>query len=359
MDFIDHLRALGEKVLRLKDQITTEEATKNAFIMPFINALGYDVFNPTEVIPEFVADLGIKKGEKVDYCILKDGKPIIIVECKHWGEDLNIHNSQLHRYFHVTQARFGLLTNGIIYRFYTDLEEKNKMDDKPFLEFVITDIKENLIPEIKKFQKASFNVEEILSSASELKYAKEIRNILSNQLANPTEDFVKYFTNQVYQGRLTAKTLEQFTPIVKRSFTNFVSDLISDRLKNALENEKRAGDPDPIADAIIDVKEELKQNVTTELELEAFFVVKSILRNKIRSQRIGYRDNLNYLSVILDDSIRKPICRLWLNGHKKYLGTFDESGKEVRNSIETLEDIYTYSELLSKTALKYEEKVSV
>ena len=133
MDFKDEIKQFGDRVEKLKNQITTEEATKNAFIMPFINALGYDVFNPMEVVPEFIADIGIKKGEKVDYAIMRDGQPTILVECKHWAESLEVHNSQLFRYFHTTKARFGLLSNGIIYRFYTDLVEKNKMDEKPFL----------------------------------------------------------------------------------------------------------------------------------------------------------------------------------------------------------------------------------
>jgi hypothetical protein len=176
MDFIDVIKALGEKVNRLKDSILTEEATKNAFVMPFIAALGYDVFNPFEVIPEFVADLGIKKGEKVDYCIQKDNQPIIIVECKHWKEGLDVHNSQLHRYFHVTTTRFGILTNGIIYRFYTDLVEPNKMDDKPFWEINISDMSEANVMELKKFHKTGFDVSQILSTASELKYTREMAN---------------------------------------------------------------------------------------------------------------------------------------------------------------------------------------
>lgn len=185
MDFIDVIKALSEKVARMKDSILTEEATKNAFIMPFINALGYDVFNPHEVIPEFIADLGIKKGEKVDYCIQKDDKPCIIIECKHWSEKLDPHNSQLFRYFHVTTTRFAILTNGILYRFYTDLVEPNKMDEKPFWEFNITEINENAVAELKKFTKSAFNVDQILSTASELKFTKGVKDILAPQLEYP------------------------------------------------------------------------------------------------------------------------------------------------------------------------------
>ena len=151
MDFKDEIKRFGDKVEKLKTQIQTEEATKNAFIMPFIKVLGYDVFDPFEVMPEFIADIGIKKGEKVDYAILKEGQPSVLIECKHWGENLDPHNSQLFRYFHTTAAKFGLLSNGIIYRFYTDLVEPNKMDEKPFFEFNVTDIKDNQIEELKKF----------------------------------------------------------------------------------------------------------------------------------------------------------------------------------------------------------------
>ena len=173
MDFKDAIKQLADRVGKLKDNIQTEEATKNAFIMPFINALGYDVFNPLEVLPEMTCDIGTKKGEKIDYAIMKDDQPILLIECKHWKQDLNLHDNQLLRYFNVSKAKFGLLTNGIIYRFYTDLKEPNIMDDKPFLEVDITDLRDNQIEELKKFHKSYFDVDNILNSASELKYMKE------------------------------------------------------------------------------------------------------------------------------------------------------------------------------------------
>jgi hypothetical protein len=125
--------------------IQTEEATKNAFILPFIGILGYDVFDPSEVVPEFTADVGTKKGEKVDYAIIRDKKVIMLFECKACDANLDeSHASQLYRYFSVTESRIGVLTNGILYRFYTDLEEPNKMDSKPFMELNIIEIQEPL-----------------------------------------------------------------------------------------------------------------------------------------------------------------------------------------------------------------------
>ena len=208
MDFKDQIKQLSERVEKLCDSLQTEEATKNALIMPFIQAMGYDVFNPMEVMPEFTCDIGTKKGEKIDYAIFKDGQPIILVECKHWKQPLTLHDNQLLRYFHVSPAKFGILTNGVQYRFYTDLATPNKMDEVPFLEVDITDIRSNQIEELKKFHKAGFNVDNILSSASELKYSGELRGLLSKEFANPSPDFVRLFAKQVYDGTITQKVLD-------------------------------------------------------------------------------------------------------------------------------------------------------
>lgn len=347
MDFKDQIKQLGERVTRLKDQIQTEEATKNAFIMPFIQALGYDIFNPMEVVPEFTADLGIKKGEKVDYAIMKDGQPIILIECKWWGENLDVHNSQLFRYFHTTKSKFGLLTNGIQFRFYTDLMEVNKMDEKPFLEFDFTNMKDQLVSELKKFHKSYFDLSSIVNSASELKYSNEIKNIMTNELNEPSPNFVKFFVRQVYAGQATEKVMIQFTEIVKKSLNQLISDMISDRLKAALEKEvvKDAEQSALVKDQSKD--DEIKIE-TTEEELEGFFVVKSILRTKVDSKRICYRDFQNFFSVLLDDTIRQTICRLWFNGEKKYIGFMDENKKETKFEISKLDDIYNYSEQLIK-----------
>lgn len=358
MDFIDVIRALGEKVSRMKDTIQTEEATKTAFVMPFIAALGYDVFNPMEVIPEFIADLGIKKGEKVDYCIQKDGQPIIIVECKHWKEELNVHNSQLHRYFHVCSTRFGILTNGIVYRFYTDLEEANKMDNKPFWEFNISDMNEAAVFELKKYQKNTFNVDQIVSAATELMYTREIKKIIGSEFSSPSEPFVRFFAKQIYSGVLTAKMMEQFTPMVKKSLGQYVSDQISDRLKTALSNETEASkveqDPAPQAPSV--PADDTKTDFT-ELEQEAFYIVKSILRTKVDGSRIFHRDTVRYLNILLDDSNRKTICRLYLNTSKKYLALFDEKNKENRIEISSIDSIYDYSDQLIDSLMRFEQPI--
>jgi hypothetical protein len=353
MDFKDQIRILGERVSKLKDQIQTEEATKNAFIMPFLQALGYDVFNPFEVVPEFISDIGLKKGEKIDYAIFKEGKPTILIECKHWAQNLSIHDGQLLRYFHVSKARFGLLTNGVIYRFYTDLVAPNKMDEKPFLEFNITELKDNQIEELKKFHKSYFDIDNIVNTAAELKYTMELKSLIQQEFNNPTPELVKHFSRQVYPSVITAKVLEQFTNLTKKSFQQVISDLITDRLKSALNKENEA-EKDANGSTEM-IPEPVSKIVTTEEEIESYMIVKSILREKIPFARITYRDGQSYFSILLDDNNRKPICKFYLNGVKKYIGIFDEQRKEIKNEFSSLDDIYQYSATLFKTIEFYDK----
>lgn len=352
MDFKDSIYQLSSRVEKLKDSICTEEATKNAFIMPFINSLGYDVFNPLEVVPEMTCDIGTKKGEKVDYAIMKDGSPILLIECKHWNQNLTLNDNQLLRYFHVSKAKFGLLTNGIIYKFYTDLIEPNIMDKKPFLEIDITDIKDNQIEELKKFHKSYFDIDKILSSASELKYTGELKTLLAAEFASPSPELVKYFAKQVYDGIITAKLLEEFTDLTKRSFTSYVNDLISERLKSAMQTEEIETKDIPA------ISEELEENkiITTEEEIESYMIVKAILRSVTNVSRIVYRDAQSYFAILFDNNNRKPICRMYFNGNKKYIATFDENKKETKNEISSLDDIYKYSKELIDIISFYDKK---
>lgn len=355
MDFKDHIKSLGDRVTKLKAQVNTEEATKNAFIMPFIKELGYDVFNPFEVTPELVADIGIKQGEKIDYAIMQNGEPIILIECKHHAAPLNVNNaSQLFRYFHTTKAKFSILTNGIQYKFYTDLVEPNKMDEKPFFSFDITDIKDNQIEELKKFHKAYYDFENIVNTASDLKYTNELKKLINAEFAAPSTDFVKHFARQVYPSVITAKVLEQFTNLTKISLNQYVSDIITERLKSALTKENEVIKEQ---DAAL-VHEPAPQNqiVTTEEELEGFMIVKTILRQKVSVNRIAYRDALSYFAILLDDNNRKTLCRLYFNGTKKYMVTLNEQRKEIRHDLTSLDDIFNYAEALLKVLENYEKE---
>ena len=347
MDLKDHLKQINDKINKFKDSTQTEEATKNAFIMPFINALGYDIFNPQEVVPEFVADIGSKKGEKVDYAILKNNDPIILIECKHWKEDLDIHSTQLLRYFNTTKAKFAILTNGINYRFYTDLEAPNKMDEKPFLDINILELKDTQIEELKKFHKSYFDIDNIINTASTLKYSNEIKVLLSNEFKQPTEDFIKFFIKNVYSGMATKKVINQFTEIVKISCQQFLSDLITERLKTALDKEKET-EPKIAGDQLKD-----SAIATTAEEIESYYVIKTILRQEIESNRIYYRDFQKFFSILIDDSVRNTVCRLYLSGSVKQIVFIDENKNEIKYQINSVDDIFQYSEQLRKIAKSF------
>ena len=356
MDFADRIRELANRIPLQLQHIRTEEATKNALVMPFISTLGYNVFDPMEVTPELDADVGVKKGEKVDYAILKDGKPIILFECKSVSANLDeVHASQLYRYFSVTDARIGVLTNGIIYRFFSDLEAPNKMDAKPFLEVNLLSLDDTVLAELKKFSKSSFELNSILANASDLKYTREIKRILTQEVNQPSEDFVRFFTTQVYPGRLTQTIREQFTEITRKALQQFISERVSDRLKSALAHEQESAKEAPAAPEEGAPSEE-RQTQTTEDELHGYYIVKAILTQLIDPQRVVLRDQKSYCSILLDDSNRKPICRLWFNSAQKYVGLFDVEKNEKRMAIANLAEIYKYADDLKEAILRYEAK---
>lgn len=360
MDFIDQLRVLSSRIASTKGMIQTEEATKNAMVMPFIQILGYNPFDPFEVTPEVISDVGMKKGEKVDYAILIDGNPVIIFECKKAGDELNInHAGQLFRYFHVTSARFGVLTNGITYKFFTDLEQPNKMDEKPFFEFNILDFKDKDVDELKKFAKSAYNLDTILATANDLKYTRSIQQKLNEWLSNPPEDFVRLVSSDLLGGkRFTPATKDQFTALTKRAFEQLIGEKINARLKGAM-----TPDASPIVanlqplhseQTVGTVQQAEPQPITSAEELEAFYIIRAILREIVPSKRVFMRDAQSYCAVLLDDNNRKPICRLRFNNTQKLrIGLFNEKKEEEIIQLESVDEIFNLSERLKISILSH------
>lgn len=348
------LEQLHQRVDALKDQINTEEGTKNAFVMPFIQILGYDIFNPTEVIPEFICDIGTKKGEKVDYVIKKNGEPILIIECKHWKEKADAHNSQLHRYYHVSKARFGVLTNGHTYNFYADLEKPNIMDEKPFYTLDLANLKDSSLKILENFTKNGYNLEGILDSAEALKYIKAIQNEFEKELIEPSDEMVKLIVGKFFDKPMTAARLVTFKEYTKRAFSNSINESISHRLKNALSINESV--PSKEADNIPPINENIDaaKITTTEEEVEGSQIVKAILREELTASRIDFRDTQSYFGILLDDNNRKPLCRLHFNSTNKYIELF-HNGKDSgeKKLLTSLEDIYQYKAELLKTVLNY------
>lgn len=352
MDYIDKLKQLSNRVEQLKPNIATEEATKTALILPFFQLLGYDVFNPLEFVPEYVADVGIKKGEKVDYAILMDGKPAILVEAKWCGENLDNHSSQLFRYFGTTEAKIGILTNGVTYRFYTDLDEPNKMDMTPFMEIDMLDIRENLIPELKRFQRESFDPDSVFNAASELKYTSAIKSFLNTQSAMPSDDFVRYIVGQVYTGHKTQAIIEKFKPIVKRSFTQYLNDVLNERFKTMLSGtgEETAPKEETSAEETPAVEVETSGINTTAAELEAFVIVKTLLHDTVEPSRLTHKDTMSYFGILVDNKPTRWICRLSLEGRKKSIYINNNTNSPEKQPLQSLDDLFSMKSKLIEAA---------
>lgn len=359
MEFGDKLEALALKVRNQATAIGTEEATKNAFVMPFISTiLGYDVFDPLEVVPEFTADVGVKRGEKIDYAIVRDGEVQILIECKPSGGSLKIeHASQLFRYFATTNARIAVLTNGIVWEFYTDLDAPNRMDSKPFLVLDLLDIDEVLIPELQKLSKAAFDLDSIISAAEELKYLGALRREIAQQFREPSDEWVKFLTSRVYEGSFTQRVREQFTGLVRKAAKQYLTEQVNDRLKTALgaggavaPEAAHTVTSEPVAESDLDRDTEIE---TTLEELEGYQIVKAIACGEVSPQRITHRDAKSYFAVLLDDNNRKPIARLHFNTRQKYLGILDEGKVETRHSIDSLDEIYQHASAIREAVVRY------
>ena len=355
-DIAGKVREVAERARAMKGSLQTEEATKTGLVMPLFAALGYNVFDPGEFCPEFTADVGVKKGEKVDYAILQDGKPRILVEVKCCGESLDNHGSQLFRYFGATKAKFGILTDGVVYRFFTDLDDENVMDLKPFLEVNLLDLSEIAVSELSKFAKPVFDPEQVFSRAEELKYSRLIKEWLTREMEAPSDEFVRLILGDVYEGLKTQKVIEQYKPLVKRVHQSIIDDLVDDlvkrRLSAALEAEREATEEQE-AEAEAEGSSKI---VTTEEEIEAFHIIRGMLADEVPASKVAYRDTESYFSVLYDDNNRKPICRLYLDGRQMYMTIPDEEKDFTRHDIDSLEGIFEHRDELAAIALHWHEQ---
>jgi hypothetical protein len=333
MGIANEIQEMAIKVRTQKASIATEEATKNAFVMPFISTvLGYDVFNPSEVIPEFIADVGIKKGEKIDYALVHNGEVQILIEVKKVTEPLDVrHAYQLFRYFATTKSRVAILTNGETYEFFTDLDAPNVMDSKPFLVLDLTAVDETLLPEVAKLTKESFDL-----------------------------DFLRLFATHIYPGKsFTQRMREELSPLVAKATAQFLNEQARERLKTALEDDGKTAEDD-VKDAAQTLpsnpapEDDLQGDIfTTDQELEGYRIVRAIVCSEVSANRVIGRDSKTYFAVILDNNNRKPIARLWFNRKQMYLGVFSVDKAESRLPIESPEDIYHYAAQLRATVKGY------
>ncbi len=336
---------LATRITNFGSTINTEEAIKTSVVLPFFQALGYDVFNPSEVVPEFTADTIGKKGEKVDYAILREGEVTVLIECKSLSTDLSEkHLAQLYRYFTVTNARFAILTNGRLYQFYSDLAEPHRLDKRPFFTFDLLDYNDASLEELTKFSKSTFDVDNILAQAERLKFVAAIKPILNELMVEPSDEFVRLIASQVYDGRLNSAIKETVSIATKAAFREIMRDRVRARLNTALEEPEILEEEEPMK-ATDDI-------VTTQEETEGFLMVKSMLRGTVDSNRVIIRDAKSYCAVLLDDNNRKPLARLHFNRAQKYLGLFD-GDSEDKIAVDSLDNLFDYKDRLIATFEKY------
>ncbi|RVU07903.1 hypothetical protein EOE18_02175 [Novosphingobium umbonatum] len=343
MDLAMRISELQKRVAEHREILQTEEAAKTALVMPFLQALGYDVFNPSEVVPEFTADVGTKKGEKVDYAVFCEGKPSILVECKPVNAALGIKQAgQLYRYFSVTEARLAILTNGAVYHFYSDIEQPNKMDEKPFFSFDLESAKPIDLKIIERFTKSSFNIDIIVQEASGLKLQSLLRQEIEKEFSAPSDEFVALLARRVHDGRLTSAIRENFSKHVAAAMNAIVREQVAERLSSALRVTEPSDD-NTVTPAPVVAEDEI---VTTEEEISGYRIVQAIAAKIIDPQRIHLRDSKSYCAILIDDNNRKTLARMHFNAQTvKYVGTF--SGRdETKHQISKLEDIYKLSDFI-------------
>lgn len=344
---IEDISERSKAAAKIKD--ITEEMTKTAVIMPFLKTLGFDVYNPNEVIPEFTCDYGEKKGEKVDFAIKIDGKISMLIEAKpinkQLGEQKN--HSQLFRYFNVTgDARIAILTNGREVWFFSDTKKLNIMDDNPFLIFDFQNYDKAQVEELARFQKENFQIDSIIEAASNLKYIRKAAEFLKDQLDNPNDDFVKFIGKQIHDGSLTKTVFQNIKPAITAGLDKVIRDRIQDNLRITLKDSKQIKSKE--------TKDSDNGIVTTEDKSEAFRIVRAIAASIKQGDRVSIKDGQTYCTIIMDKNIRKPICRLYFKAiRKKRIGIFNAQKKETKYTVNGPEDLNNHAESIKEVIRSY------
>lgn len=358
MPLEDDVRAIAGRIPALRDRLTTEEATKQSLVLPFLQALGYNVFDPAEVVPEYTADVGTKQGEKVDYAIMSYGLPVMVIECKKVSDKLTSGNSvsQLFRYFSTnTEIHIGLLTNGTRYQFFSDLDSPNMMDTAPFWEIDLEELNPGALEQLSQFAKG-FNVDETIEAASRMRYISGMKQALAQQYNQPEDDFVEWLGRRVYSGRMTQSVKEKFSTLTRRAFHEFVNERITATLRTAQDltqiqvEETVWSQPESAGE----VREDSKL-VTTAEELQAYDIVKDIVQDVVDPERVTLRDYQSYCGIFLDNNTRRALCRFHFDRKHKYVGLFDGSRRsggalvEERRPLNSLSDLYDHADQMRQT----------
>jgi hypothetical protein len=343
MGLFEDLRQLSEQVKKRQGHITGEEATKQALVLPFLHVLGFDIYDPTEIRPEYISDFAKKKSngqfEKIDYALYVKGELGIFVECKPIGAKPEDHDGQLSRYFNATQSvRVGVLTNGLCYRFFTDLQAPNIMDSEPFLEFNILSVTERDADMLKAFTKEGFNSATVQRYAEEVISMEKITKLVDELLRNPSEEFIRFILDnlKLVSGRITERVVERFTPIVKKSIQSALLGMMTKSIQQEI-----APPAPPVAEHLApstmnqrpltadgsagkenapSPTRESAQVVTTEEELEIYRIASRLCEESSLKVPIKYKDTVSYFGINIG-VVTRWFLRVYTNGPRKFVAT--------------------------------------
>jgi hypothetical protein len=373
-----------ERIKEVTDQILNripatkgkgEEATRQALVLPMLSALGYDIWNPDEVCPEYDADFVIKKygqKEKVDLAIFRDGEPIIFIEVKPLDASLDGHQGQLAKYFNSKPSVvLGILTNGIEWRFFTDTGDPNIMDDSPFHVARLDAIDKGL-DVMARFIKGQEISDTTRTYATELLYTAKIAAFLKNSIdlkeKNPGEGLIRWILksdggdgNAIYPGMVTVNIVAQFTPIVKNALTRVIRDIVR-RSVSAMDEEVTKADevaisPDALEETNVADPHVAPESfgkttiITTKDELALFEKVKAIFEKAVSdksievyepSQRrlvpavVGHKDTSIYFGIYVNKPswwfIRASVESIGSKWSKSWIG-FDLPAERVKEAL--------------------------
>ncbi|WP_336020862.1 type I restriction endonuclease [Acinetobacter bereziniae] len=228
-DFILRLKNHIDHVKKVGEHCSTEETTKQALILPLLDILGFNPYDPTKVLAEFAADFpGVKATERVDYALYCNGQPVMFIEAKPYFSNLTNHAPQLSRYFNSSLGvTIGAITNGREWRFFTDLINPNVMDEKPFLTVDFTKADPEDLTQLAEFKHDNFHAEKLRFFAEENQYIQQFKTVIKKSINDVDIDFVRYVAQQAnIQRQLNAKFLESIQPFVQQAVQQAISDTV-------------------------------------------------------------------------------------------------------------------------------------
>lgn len=349
MGFEGSIKDLVEKISNEKQYTNNEQATKVAFINPFLDSLGYDVRDPRKVQHEYSSDAGGKKGEKVDYAIMKDDTPIMIIEAKHHGEKLDGWGTQLQRYFNVmSDVKFAILTNGVEYKFFTDFDELNMLDKTPFMHINLEDIDKSSLQQLEKFAYDNLDLETAYENAAFQKYVMQVTEVLKSNFDEPSDAFIDFFAKSIDLGqkRVTARIKEEMKLPVKKSLDDFINNKVRRALNQSLNSiDSRAKRDDTLDEenASGTANEDTpRMDEFSYDEDQGFRIICAILAEKASVEDTVLKNTIHYATVLMYGKTTRWVARMRFKGSAKTVEYNAPSVAGQRFSVDAISDIYKH-----------------